>query len=273
MLWGPSRHLGSLTAANWVSFDFNVSYSSCWGYSLINTFKLKKNWSETVEKDDSFLSCLAVVEHHVNIQGCPGSMLPSTTYIAALETHLYNILHTLQPHSPVPTLSPFREQTNEPFLFAFFSDARKLSIMSTFKVALLLLSRPLLAFLKAAATCLHSICMYSFWRLLQQQLHASIWFACALFGEQWMGGARVGKVKKSSTSRVVDHQRDFFAQARTHLTPAFSGPGPRAESSELTPGHFHPLETVMLSLEESEKPSSHNFSWTICAACWHCHMS
>jgi len=35
-------HLGSLSAANWVSFDFNVSYSSCWGYSLINTFKLKK---------------------------------------------------------------------------------------------------------------------------------------------------------------------------------------------------------------------------------------
>ena len=24
-----SRHLGRLTAANWVSFDFNVSYSSC----------------------------------------------------------------------------------------------------------------------------------------------------------------------------------------------------------------------------------------------------
>ena len=45
MLWGPSRHLGSLTAANWVSFDFNVSYSSCWGYSLINTFKLKKKSS------------------------------------------------------------------------------------------------------------------------------------------------------------------------------------------------------------------------------------
>jgi len=35
------RHLESLTAANWVSFDFNVSYSSCWGYSLINTFKQK----------------------------------------------------------------------------------------------------------------------------------------------------------------------------------------------------------------------------------------
>jgi len=28
------RHLENLTAANWVSFDFNVSYSSCWGYSL-----------------------------------------------------------------------------------------------------------------------------------------------------------------------------------------------------------------------------------------------
>ena len=29
MFWAPFRHLGSLTAANWVSFDFNVSYSSC----------------------------------------------------------------------------------------------------------------------------------------------------------------------------------------------------------------------------------------------------
>jgi len=31
VMWGPTRHLGSLTAANWVSFDFIVSYSSCWG--------------------------------------------------------------------------------------------------------------------------------------------------------------------------------------------------------------------------------------------------
>ena len=29
VLWGPSRHLGSSTAANWVSFDLNVSCSSC----------------------------------------------------------------------------------------------------------------------------------------------------------------------------------------------------------------------------------------------------
>ena len=36
------RHLGSSTAANWVSFDLNISCSSCWGYSLINTLKLKK---------------------------------------------------------------------------------------------------------------------------------------------------------------------------------------------------------------------------------------
>jgi len=35
-------HMGSSTAANWVSFDLNVSCSSCWGYSLINTLKLKK---------------------------------------------------------------------------------------------------------------------------------------------------------------------------------------------------------------------------------------
>jgi len=34
-IWQVSRHLGSLTAVNWVSFDFNVSYSSCWGYYLI----------------------------------------------------------------------------------------------------------------------------------------------------------------------------------------------------------------------------------------------
>ena len=30
----------TLNCMNWVSFDFNVSYSSCWGYSLINTLKL-----------------------------------------------------------------------------------------------------------------------------------------------------------------------------------------------------------------------------------------
>jgi len=37
-----ARHLGSLTAANRVFLDFNVAYSTCWGYSLINTLKLKK---------------------------------------------------------------------------------------------------------------------------------------------------------------------------------------------------------------------------------------
>ena len=43
-------HLGSLTGANWVSFDFNVSYSSCWGYSLINTSKFKKKWRHNNKK-------------------------------------------------------------------------------------------------------------------------------------------------------------------------------------------------------------------------------
>jgi hypothetical protein len=29
VLWGPFRHLWSLKAAKWVSFDFIVAYSSC----------------------------------------------------------------------------------------------------------------------------------------------------------------------------------------------------------------------------------------------------
>jgi len=29
VMWSPSRHLKSFPAANWVSFDFNVSYPSC----------------------------------------------------------------------------------------------------------------------------------------------------------------------------------------------------------------------------------------------------
>ena len=28
VLWAPSGHFGSFTAANWVSFDFNVFYSA-----------------------------------------------------------------------------------------------------------------------------------------------------------------------------------------------------------------------------------------------------
>ena len=48
---------GSLTAANWVSFDLNVSYSSCWGYSLINTLKLKKNQTSHVTRQMSHIMC------------------------------------------------------------------------------------------------------------------------------------------------------------------------------------------------------------------------
>jgi len=36
-LWFPR-------AFHWASFDFNVSCSSCWGYSSINTLELKKNF-------------------------------------------------------------------------------------------------------------------------------------------------------------------------------------------------------------------------------------
>jgi len=31
VMWAPSRHLGILTVANWVCFDFNVSYVTFWG--------------------------------------------------------------------------------------------------------------------------------------------------------------------------------------------------------------------------------------------------
>ena len=41
-------NLGSSTAAYWVSFDLNVSCSSCWGYSLINTLKLKKKLNDII---------------------------------------------------------------------------------------------------------------------------------------------------------------------------------------------------------------------------------
>jgi len=51
VLWGPSRNLGSSTAANWVSFDLNVSDSSCWGYSLINTLKLKKKLKRETKRE------------------------------------------------------------------------------------------------------------------------------------------------------------------------------------------------------------------------------
>ena len=50
--------------------------------------------------------------------------------------------------------------------------------MSTFKVALLLLSRPLLALVKAAATYLHSICVYCFWCLLKQLFLVFVKAAC-----------------------------------------------------------------------------------------------
>ena len=36
-----------------MSFDFNVAYSSRWGYSLINTLNLKKKWNWTVSMSRS----------------------------------------------------------------------------------------------------------------------------------------------------------------------------------------------------------------------------
>ena len=60
-LFESIRHLGSITAANWVSFDFNDSYSSCWGYSLINTLKLNK----TIHFRCHVCTCVQIFRCHV----------------------------------------------------------------------------------------------------------------------------------------------------------------------------------------------------------------
>ena len=52
---------------------------------------------------------------------------------------------------------------------------------------------------------------------------------------KWMGGARLGRVKKSQRDSAQDAQRSFFAQARSHLTPAFSSTKAVCQAS-LTPG-------------------------------------
>lgn len=51
---------------------------------------------------------------------------------------------------------------------------------------------------------------------------------------KWMGGARLGRVKKSQRDSAQDAQRSFFAQARSHLTPAFCST--KAVCASLTPG-------------------------------------
>jgi len=58
LFFNSRGHLGSLTAANWVSFDLNVSYSSCFspfgGCHLINILSLllrllmQDNWECSV---------------------------------------------------------------------------------------------------------------------------------------------------------------------------------------------------------------------------------
>ena len=55
---------------------------------------------------------------------------------------------------------------------------------------------------------------------------------------KWMGGARLGRVKKSQRDSAQDAQRRvplrFLAQARSHLTPAFCST--KAVCASLTPG-------------------------------------
>jgi len=129
VMWGPSRHLGSLTAANWVSFDFNVSYSSCWGYSLINTLKFPRGFG-LKEEDATSVSlglslCLpfffftskassdiTVPSSAVAPQHRSGSATPVTTAFSRVNTRAAptpsNAVHptrTLLPWCPSPLLS------------------------------------------------------------------------------------------------------------------------------------------------------------------------
>ena len=56
-------NLRKSTAANWVSFDLNVSCSSCWGYSLINTLKLRKSLTEIPRNARGMVRASAVRWH------------------------------------------------------------------------------------------------------------------------------------------------------------------------------------------------------------------
>ena len=82
-----SRYLGRLTAANWVSFDFNVSYSSCWGYSLINTLK-KRRKKESVS---SKTQATAQRSRTMHMWGQPcGKDHPQEVLASTLLLHLHS---------------------------------------------------------------------------------------------------------------------------------------------------------------------------------------
>jgi len=76
--------LGSLTAANWVSFDFNVSYSSCWGYSLINTLFKKKYTYIYISARPPCISTSGQKKTHASQIGC--RVAPFRIYWACLTT-------------------------------------------------------------------------------------------------------------------------------------------------------------------------------------------
>jgi len=60
-----------------------------------------------------------------------------------------------------------------------------------------------------------------------------------------MGGARVGKVKRSKEQGVEDQQRSFFAQARNFNTPAFvRNQVPSAGAPKLTPGRVPRMQQL-----------------------------
>jgi len=85
------RHLGSSTAANWVSFDLNVSCSSCWGYSLINTLKLKfQGYFLHLHLSLYLFQFSAIVSNNIVTRlTCIGLIKPGNTHETPWTCHMY----------------------------------------------------------------------------------------------------------------------------------------------------------------------------------------
>ena len=99
-----------------VSFDFNVAYSSRWGYSLINSLKLKKNiYYFEIQLQDPSYTCLGQssapkvrlfgflgVLHHLAEPGDVRSYI-TTPLEGASDDGISNILHLTSPGSAAHT--------------------------------------------------------------------------------------------------------------------------------------------------------------------------
>jgi len=123
-LWGPSRHLGSSTAANWVSFDLNVSCSSCWGWSLINTLKLKKKLlcfyyrSSALWDREQSLSLPVITIHENGVRHTEVESVKSTSIISRRWIWHFPPLYD-EPHSHGPDSVNCKSRRKKRFWFVF----------------------------------------------------------------------------------------------------------------------------------------------------------